>query len=289
MVRYAQYRAGRCKLTENLFKQRCTQMADIPLPSQSDSNNTIHIFYQDIESNGLKYIQKQKQYLIVTAIFPIYAIILQIFNLIVIIKRIAPPPPQFPRPPFLEPRNIYDIITPIIVFLVISTFALVKFVFLLIWMKKVRQYESFQKSSEEGSPSKEKSENDSPSPTGFTDPVDLTLSPEQIKFEESQSGSLTRLFYDIVSHMQSIRVIFLLLNLTFIFYFQWFIGFLFSFFGITTNLHPQPDVLFQILNVIAQFGLIWYMVFEWRHFIRWNRKLRHLVAFEKQVYFEIES
>ncbi|QEE17954.1 hypothetical protein DSAG12_03792 [Promethearchaeum syntrophicum] len=231
---------------------------------QNGQENTIGKFYQDIETNGLKYIQKQKQYLILTAIFPIYAIIIQIFNLFAILNRIPLPPPNQPGIPVLEPRSLYEILTPVIIFLVISSFALLKFIFLCIWKKKVHQYEHYK---------------------GLIKSEEIS----DVNKKNTPSITLTQLFYDIVAHMQRVRVIFILLNIVFILYIQWSIGFLLTFFGVTTNPNPPPVDIFHLLNAIGEFGLIFYMLFEWIHFTKWNRKIRNLVKFEKKIYNEIEG
>ncbi len=56
-------------------------------------------------------------------------------------------------------------------------------------------------------------------------------SKNQIDEKTTPSITLTQLFYDIIAHMQQIRVIFILLNIVFILYIQWSIGFLLTFFG----------------------------------------------------------
>jgi len=224
-----------------------------------------HSYYQDIEDNGLKYIEGQKRYLIFTAIFPIYAIIVQIFNIITSINKIPRPPGNPAGLPILEPRNIYDILTPTIIFLVISTFALMKFIFLFIWMKKVHKYEIQKKI------------------------LEIDKKNEEIEKLRYSAPTLTQLFYDIVDHMQLIRIVFIILNIVFIFYLQWSVGFLLDFFGLITHPNPPPNNIFHLLNTIAEFGLIWYMVFEWKHFLKWNKKIQNLTQLEKQIYDELED
>lgn len=220
-------------------------------------------FYQDIENNGLKYIKQQKQYLIITAIFPIYSIFVQIFNIISVLDRISRPPLKPPINPLLETQIIFNILTPSIILLVISTFAFVKFIFLYMWMRKVHEYE-----------------------------IQTNIQQKILKNTENQeivrsSITLTQLFYDIVEHMQLIRIIFILLNLVFILYLHWSIGFFLRFYGILTHLIPLPHNIFYILNAVSEFGLILYMGFEWKHFYKWNKKIQHLNKLEKKIYEEL--
>jgi len=44
----------------------------------------------------------------------------------------------------------------------------------------------------------------------------------------------------------------------------------------------------RLLNIICQVGLILYLIFEWRHFYRWNKKLKKLKEFEKKIYKELD-
>ena len=89
-----------------------------------------------IERGGLNYIKNEWNYLIMSALVPIYIIIVQCINLAYIFT--APPiNPLDPRPP-INPINVF---TPIIILLVISFFALVNFRYLISWKGKVKIYE----------------------------------------------------------------------------------------------------------------------------------------------------
>ncbi|UYP44149.1 hypothetical protein NEF87_000434 [Candidatus Lokiarchaeum ossiferum] len=233
------------------------------------SKNSINQdLYTDIESYGFKYINHQKNYLITTAVFPIFALFVQVFNLIHTIGQInRPPPEQIPLPP-LHPQNIYNILAPIIIFIIIASFALVKFVFLYIWMKKVHRYEIQQKL--------------------ITKLNKNTVENSDDYSDIQNSIGLTQIFYDIVDHMQLIRIVFILMNIAFIFYIQWTLTFLLSFFGIIPRLNQNPSNYFHYINIIAEFGLLFYMVFEWKHFLKWNRKLKKINELEKKIYAELE-
>ena len=101
------------------------------------------------------------------------------------------------------------------------------------------------------------------------------------------SITLTQLFYDIINHMNITKKIFLLMSLICVFYVYWFIAF---FMRMLTALPPPPHHLFMHwLNVFTQISLLIYLVFEWKHFIHWNRKMRTLEKLEQMIYQELES
>lgn len=241
--------------------EKTSDYAKEHLIPESDANQDL---YTDIESYGFKYINNQKNYLITTAIFPIFALIVQIFNLIHTIDRInRPPPDQLVLPP-LHPQNIYNILAPIIIFIIIASFALVKFVFLYIWMKKVHKYEIQQKIV-----------------LKFNENNDETT-------ELQDTVGLTQIFYDIVDHMQLIRIVFIIMNIAYIFYIQWTLNFFLSFFGILPKPNQRPSDFFHYINIITEFGLLFYMIFEWKHFLKWNRKLKKIDELEKKIYAELD-
>ena len=100
--------------------------------------------------------------------------------------------------------------------------------------------------------------------------------------------SLTNLFYNIITDMQTIKIIFYIMNIVCLFYFQWFIRIIFGDLFIRRIFISPQQTTIQILNFIAQIGLLFYMVFEWKHFIRWNKKLKKLSKLESKIYNELE-
>ena len=214
-------------------------------------------FYEPLERGGLNYINNQKNYLIFSAIFPIYLIILQILNIVFILTLETQKPADIERGP-----TLLDILTPIIILLVISLFALAIFIFLIGWKKKINQYKNQQENIAQFS---------------FSDPDD--------NFPE-KNITLTRLFYKIIDNMRVIRIIFICLNIICFYHFFWTINF---FLIRRPPQHPHPPLHFlvQWLNILSQIGLIFYLVFEWRHFYHWNKKLKELKKFEKDVYTEL--
>lgn len=217
-------------------------MTDLPDKKEKlfrEKNNSVGKFSK-IEKVGLNYIKNERNYLILSALVPIYIIIVQCINLVYIFT--APPiNPLDPQPP-ANPINAF---TPIIILLVVSFFALVNFRYLLSWKGKVKLYEG-------KAPGKQK--------------------------------TLTSLFYDIVKNMETIRVIFIIVNIISFYYFIWFVLWTLS---ILDPHHPPPPLHVNILNVLSQGGLLIYLIIEWRHFYQWNRKLSKLKKFEREIYKEL--
>ena len=195
--------------------------------------------FSKIEKGGLNYIKNERLYLILSALVPIYIIIVQCINLGYIST--APPLNPSDPQPLVNPINVF---TPIIILLVISFFALINFRFLLSWKGKVKTYEG-------KAPSKKK--------------------------------TLTSLFYDIIKNMETIRVIFIIVNIISFYYFIWFMLWVLN----IMDPHHPPPLHVNILNGLSQGGLLIYFIIEWRHFYQWNRKLKQLKLFEKQIFHEI--
>lgn len=217
-------------------------MSELPDKNErlfKEENNSVGKFSK-IEKGGLNYIKNERYYLIVSALVPIYIIIVQCINLGYILT--APPVnPLDPQPP-VNPINAF---APIIILLVISFFALINFRYLLSWKGKVKTYEG-------KTPGKQK--------------------------------TLTSLFYDIIKNMETIRVIFIIVNIISFYYFIWFILWALS---IMDPHHPPPPLHVNILNGLSQGGLLIYLIIEWRHFYQWNRKLSKLKKFEREIYKEL--
>ena len=234
---------------------------------ENKSNNSIEqednkdFLYTKMEKGGLKYIKHQRNYLIFSALFPIFFIVIQVINFIFIRSlRMSKFPP---RPEFRQPLLI-DFFTPIFIFLVIFVFTLMNFVFLVSWNKNVHRYEKYQENIFKNS--REMPNNE--------------FSEEKI--------TLTILFYKIIQNMKIIRILFIGFNLVCAYYFIWFIGFFLMRFGSDTPLYPNIQMVTRLLNIIWQVGLIFYLIFEWRHFYRWNKKLKKLKEFEKKIYKELD-
>lgn len=211
----------------------------------------------DIQQNSLKYLHNQERYLFISILFPIYSIIVQIVNMVYIIKILKrPPPPQHP------PLPVFDIITPFIVFLMISLFALMKFIFLMLLRKKSKNVQNYFNGLDNQNQMKDNEE------------------PREIP-------SLIKILYDLIKYMNIVRFLFLVINITFVFYLQWSIRFILTYLHLIPPGPLPPNLLFHVFNSISEFGLLIYMFFEWHHFLRWNKKMRKIENFEKLVFEEI--
>ncbi len=192
-------------------------------------------------------------------IFPIYNLVVQIAYILALPQRA--PPGMLPPP---GPPLIFDIFTPPIVLIVFSLFAFIHYLFLRTWNSKVQRYDT-QK--------------------GRFDDL-LKSSPET---EENSTDFITfsQLFYDILNHMAKIRIIFFILNITSLLSMGHFIqAMLVDFQLITAPFPPAPPTI-QFFDYLNQIGLIIYLIYQWKIFLRWNRKNARIPAFEKQVYDEV--
>jgi hypothetical protein len=234
------------KVAENLHEKKNA--------SQLKSQNQI----SSLEKGGVNYILKEVKYLIISGVIPLFTLIFNIPNFIHLLALNDPdrnpqqPPPQPNSTP--SPPPVFDVLTPLIIMIVFSMVALIKFGFLLRWRQK---FQSFRKISRLIQPKKE-------------DPV-----------------SMTALFYDLVNHMENIRKVFILLNLIFLLYLQFFIRYIMGPIFKPVPGQPPRDPILEVLNFVSQIALIFYMVFEWTHFLRWNKKLTKLTKLEQQIYEEI--
>ena len=240
-------------------------------------NQKYEIPFKNIENSGLKYIKNQQHYIIFSAIFPIYSIVVQLVNIIYTLNML-----RFPPPPPNRPIPIFDVLTPFFVLLAFSILALIKFIFLLIWNRKVKNYDTFCIEIS----IKDKLENEAKNIDNLEN-IKISRITTQNR-REGEPNSLIMLLYDLIDHMRSIRYIFILLNVVFVLYFQWFIRFFLSYLHLIPPGMNPPNILFKILNTIAEFGILLYMIFEWRHFLRWNKKLKKIDEFEKVISEDLE-
>lgn len=103
---------------------------------------------------------------------------------------------------------------------------------------------------------------------------------------ENDLPILTKLFYDIIQYVEKVKWLFIVENILFIFYSNWIFQYFINDFLL--NRPPPGPPFIQILNLICQIGLIIYLIFEWRYFLRWNRKLNHIRKFEERLAIEID-
>ena len=234
------------------------------LRNGENTMESANIIYSHLENAGLNYVKKQKNYLVISAVFPIYAIIIQIINLIFIIQLEAMKPPIGPNP---GGPDIFDITSPILIFLVISVFTLINSGFLIKWRNLVNYYEKYGKNLDKMPSSREEDDN----PTRIV--------------------SLTQIFYDIVKTMERIRILFVILVIFCLYNSFWFFRFFFFRLDQIAPIHPPPiqQQFTAFLNLLSQVSLVIFLLFQWRHLHQWNKKLRELKTFERKIYEELDS
>lgn len=205
------------------------------------------------ERGVLKYIKKKEAYLTISGIFPIYMLAVNILNF------------QFILTLFLSNsiylRRIVDLATPFAIFFIITIFALIQFVFLRKWKIKVRKYERHQEIYEIYSKKNRPI------------PIDKKI-------------TLTNIFYEIIDHMDSIKILFIFLNIFSIGYLFW--GFDFFIRGIPLNASLLLVRVVWRMNFVAFVVTFVYLFYEWYHFLKWNKKLSKLKKFERQIFSELK-
>ncbi|HME52758.1 MAG TPA: hypothetical protein VKM55_11110 [Candidatus Lokiarchaeia archaeon] len=233
----------------------------------TSSKNDIHK-YVNLEKGGLDYVKREKNYLKLSIIYPIFSLFVQLLNLLLLpyngILSSDHRPDQF---------FFFDMFSPASILLVISSFFLAKAIFLIHWKRKVENYEKLSAKFSNESISIDKDVQDSPA---------------------GSNSSLTKIFYDIVRNMEVIRKIFIIVNAFFCYYVIWFIQFTFirGQFGGAPPMPPPSDSenfsIIQVLNYLNVVVMIFYLVYEWKHFYRWNKKLTKLRDFEKKISKELD-
>lgn len=233
--------------------------------SEENSTNLKDYFsigtYSRIEKGGLDYIQKKKWYLIISAVFPIYIFIVEILTTLFYLRSLK-------MEVELHGRVISYILTSSFGTMFILLLLLFQFIFLLGWRRKLQCYLDRKDTNQ------------------FRE-SDPDIEDEDLNDATEQRISLTKLFYGIVNHMEKIRTLFFLLN---------FLAFYLIFSSLRIfwfNKRPfQMDNMqfgmMKWLKIISSILLLFYLGFEWFHFLKWNKKFSQLRAFEKRVYEELD-
>ncbi|MHA1585439.1 MAG: hypothetical protein ACTSVU_06695 [Promethearchaeota archaeon] len=177
----------------------------------------------------------------------IFPLILGIIS-ILNIYLISTQSPLPPIPPIHPIPSLFDRLIPFFLGLLIACIGIIHFIILLLWKKNYRSYHDQSKSSD--------------------------------------NVPLTRLIYNIIDYINWARIMFIILNIVVLIYSQWFVRFLMNL--LAPNPHiPPPSLFTQIINISSNILLIVYLVIEWIHFLRWNKKLKHLSEFEKHIYQDL--
>ena len=222
--------------------------------------------FKQIEDFGILYLKKQQKYLIFSALFPVFSILIQIFNIFFILGQFMVVDAPMGHMSHGRP-SLFDLLSPSFVFLLLSFIALLKFFILKKWDHLINLY--LRNSS---LPSKYTSEKDQ--------------APSE-HIQNSRNVSLAGLFYEIVDTMLRLRRVFIIFNIIFLFSLQWVFRFIIMVVQVSSDPYSRNILFFNIVNPIGELGLIIYLIVEWRQFLQWNRKLVKLENFEKQVYSEL--
>ncbi len=213
-----------------------------------------------IDKWGLNYIRKTRFYLKISAILPIYTIIIGIINLgfLIYLYTIS-----------TESHKVIPIhgIIVFICFISILLISLLQFLFLRKWNLKIKVYNKMIKI--------EKNDN--------SNVLDENIN-KNIKMDEM---SLTDIFYEVINHMEKIRKLFIILNIfsaIYIFYNSLMFVRLFIFIKKAFILIFQT---IRYLNLSVAIVLIIYLIYMWHHYIKWNKKLKKLKNYEIMISQEL--
>ena len=226
-----------------------------PLQDESISDQTL---YAEIANDSIRYILSEKRYVIISIILPLIIILCQIANFVLVILAFRASDRTSPRPP-----PVFDLITPVFIFTIVTIFMLVHIFYLIKWNFKVKKYSERRELA-----------------------IKNSIAENGVKSDEFVS--LSQIFYDIVNHMRNIRFIFIALNFVSILYLTWIIRQLLMRLLIIVHRDPPFPLPWFILNSVVLVALIIYLGFQWKHFLKWNRKLSKLDEFERRVYQELE-
>ncbi len=148
-------------------------------------------------------------------------------------------------------RRLVDILIPLAFFFLITIFSTFQFIFLTKWKNQFIRFQEL--------PSK----------------------------PNKKRVSLTDLFYSIIEFMEKARIFFILVNIAGLMYFIWGFDFFITGIPLSISLQTFAKITFY-LNLVSFFVLLLYLVYQWIHFVRWNKKLRHIKDFEKIISDELD-
>ncbi|MHA1488212.1 MAG: hypothetical protein ACTSRI_00750 [Promethearchaeota archaeon] len=227
---------------------------------------------EKIEKGGLTYIKKEQSYIKLSTIFPIYSLFIIIMTLVFIILGALfikqgqhPPMPDFT----IEQVIIMSIIIliPACIFIALFIFSLFQLIFLKKWKKKVQEYDKLKYL--------------------YSD-ENIEVLKGKKKSEYQRKTTLTNLFYDIINHLEKIRVIFIIINILSFFYLWWS----FRIFALIMHFLVKESApffpFFFYINVSGAIILIFYLIYMWYHFKRWYKKLKSLKNYEKKIAKELD-
>ncbi|TFG21070.1 MAG: hypothetical protein EU530_01150 [Promethearchaeota archaeon] len=148
-------------------------------------------------------------------------------------------------------RRLVDILIPLAFFFLITIFSTFQFIFLTKWKNQFNRFQHL--------PSK----------------------------PSTKRVSLTDLFYSIIEFMEKARIFFILVNIAGLMYFIWGFDFFITGIPLSISLQMFAKITFY-LNLVSFFILLLYLIYQWFHFVRWNKKLRQIKEFEKKINEELD-
>lgn len=207
---------------------------------------------ETIDNLSQNYINKQKYFLRFSSAFPILPIIVNLITLIAFLM--SRTHTEF----FLSVRFLFYIIT-FSFFSLISLISIKQAIYLRIWNKTIQEHRKIIKTSE----------------------------------NHEKIVTLTDVFYDIINYMKKFKIYFIILNLVVTIYFCIYPFIIFKEkpqpIGGEIRYFPSMYFTLQILNIISFVIIILYMIYMWYHFLEWNKKLKALKKYEKEMYNEVKK
>ncbi len=242
-------------------------------PPVQDNNIKNHSpSYHQLSTLGLDYLHRQNHTLILSLIYPLFTLILQIFNTFFILN-IFFHPPGHPPPDFI-PHDMFripflDELTPTLVFIVLAVVALIKISLIFNIRKNVILFAERQDQKNK---------------------LTEIGNADDIRNEKSNSDkiSLTDIFYNFANHLQTIQKLSIFLYIICFFFVQWYIRYFLLLFGGFPGPIPTFNNIMYYFNLGDFIGLILFLIPDVRQFIRWNKKLSKLKSFEQRIYSEFE-
>ncbi len=212
-----------------------------------------------IDKWGLNYIRKTRFYLELSAFFPIYIVIVGIINFVFL---------TYVNITSIESQKVIPIHAIIVFtsFVLIFVFSLLQFLFLRKWNIKIKEYNKRIKT-------------DNNRIFNYED--------EKNHKNLANKPSLTDIFYDVLNHMEKIRILFIFLNIVSIIYIFYNIMIFIRLFVFLKAPIIMTFNIIRYLNISVAIVLVSYLIYMWYHFTKWNIKLKKIKNYEKMVTREL--
>lgn len=214
------------------------------------------------EREVFRYIKKEERVISWSGIFPLILVAFNSINLFVAYRWL-----EFYDVPVTEG---FVRITPIIVGIILASFAFVQFFFLWVWTRKVHAYG--MNTGQNLELNKGESARNGPA---SVDP-------------RSKTPTLPSLLYSLANFMGKLKIVFIVILACGAFYIAWVVWFVWESWAL--RIFWIPQAYFMVvwgLNVASVVVVGIFLVFEGRILWQWMQKLERLSQFEKQVLDEL--